>query len=66
MTKFLFSDESILLDLKHLLIEAKQKVPPFLAEYVSESEKYLDMGGKCFNHYINDLYYFQCCNTVPI
>ena len=40
-----FSDESILLDLKHLLMEAKQKVPPFLAEYASESEKYLDMGG---------------------
>ncbi len=48
-----FSDESILLDLKHLLIEAKQKVPPFLAEYVSESEKYLDMGGKAFNKFVS-------------
>ena len=26
------SNETILLDLKHLLIEAKQKVPPFLEE----------------------------------
>ncbi|ESO91087.1 hypothetical protein LOTGIDRAFT_163615 [Lottia gigantea] len=39
-------DESILLDLKHLLMEAKQKVPPFLSSYVSESEKYLDLGGE--------------------
>ncbi|KAF6204591.1 hypothetical protein GE061_018751 [Apolygus lucorum] len=38
------NDESVLLDLKHLLIEAKQKVPPFLAELQSESEKYLDLG----------------------
>jgi hypothetical protein len=41
-----FSDESILLDLKHLLIEAKQKVPPFLANLVSENEQYLNIGGK--------------------
>ncbi|XP_050398804.1 probable ATP-dependent RNA helicase DDX41 isoform X1 [Patella vulgata] len=39
-------DESVLLDLKHLLKEAKQKVPPFLASYISESEKYLDLGGE--------------------
>ncbi|XP_046659261.1 LOW QUALITY PROTEIN: ATP-dependent RNA helicase abstrakt-like [Homalodisca vitripennis] len=38
------NDESVLLDLKHLLIEAKQKVPPFLAELQSENEKYLDLG----------------------
>ncbi|VEN38527.1 unnamed protein product [Callosobruchus maculatus] len=40
------NDESVLLDLKHLLIEAKQKVPPFLAELCSESEKYLALGGE--------------------
>jgi ATP-dependent RNA helicase DDX41 len=40
------NDESVLLDLKHLLIEAKQKVPPFLAELQSENEKYLDLGGE--------------------
>ena len=40
------SDESILLDLKHLLIEAKQNVPPFLAELEADSEKYLDIGGE--------------------
>lgn len=46
---FLFiSEESVLLDLKHLLIEAKQKVPPFLANMVSESEKFLDIGGTTF------------------
>lgn len=37
-------DEPVLLDLKHLLIEAKQKLPPFLAGLQSESEKYLDFG----------------------
>ena len=62
---FFLSDESILLDLKHLLIEAKQKVPPFLAEYVSESEKYLDMGGTlfyCFNSiFYSDLYLHPSC-----
>jgi len=39
-------DESILLDLKHLLIEAKQKVPAFLATMESEAEKYLDISGE--------------------
>ncbi|XP_046911503.2 ATP-dependent RNA helicase abstrakt [Dermatophagoides farinae] len=37
-------DQSILLDMKHLLIEAKQKLPPFLIALQSDSEKYLDMG----------------------
>ncbi|XP_064466090.1 ATP-dependent RNA helicase abstrakt-like isoform X2 [Ornithodoros turicata] len=37
-------DESVLLDMKHLLIEAKQKVPPFLSALQSENEKYLDLG----------------------
>lgn len=39
-------DESVLLDLKHLLIEAKQKVPLFLAMLESENEQYLDIGGE--------------------
>lgn len=39
------NDESVLLDLKHLLIEAKQAVPQFLADLQSENEKYLDLGG---------------------
>lgn len=39
------NDESVLLDLKHLLMEAKQKVPTFLAELGSENEKYLNLGG---------------------
>lgn len=37
-------DESVLLDLKHLLIEARQKVPQFLATLQSENEKYLELG----------------------
>lgn len=39
------NDESVLLDLKHLLIESRQKVPLFLAELESENEKYLQLGG---------------------
>lgn len=38
------TEQSVLLDLKHLLMEAKQKVPAFLAELCSETEKYLDVG----------------------
>ncbi|XP_037808512.1 ATP-dependent RNA helicase abstrakt [Lucilia sericata] len=38
------TDQSVLLDLKHLLIEAKQKVPDFLLELCPESEQYLDLG----------------------
>uniref|UniRef100_A0A8D8PUB8 RNA helicase n=1 Tax=Cacopsylla melanoneura TaxID=428564 RepID=A0A8D8PUB8_9HEMI len=38
------NDESVLLDLKHLLLEARQKIPPFLAELESEQEKFLDLG----------------------
>jgi len=43
----ILTDESILLDLKHLLIEAKQKVPDFLANLQSENEQYLNIGGNC-------------------
>uniref|UniRef100_A0A1A9WIF5 RNA helicase n=1 Tax=Glossina brevipalpis TaxID=37001 RepID=A0A1A9WIF5_9MUSC len=38
------TDQSVLLDLKHLLIEAKQKVPDFLLELCPESDQYLDLG----------------------
>ncbi|XP_055384536.1 ATP-dependent RNA helicase abstrakt [Condylostylus longicornis] len=38
------TEQSVLLDLKHLLIEARQKVPLFLVELCPESEKYLDLG----------------------
>lgn len=38
------NEESVLLDLKHLLLESKQKVPNFLASLQSENEKYLDLG----------------------
>ena len=35
----------MLLDLKHLLLEAKQKIPPVLAVLQAENEGYLDLGG---------------------
>lgn len=38
------TEQSVLLDLKHLLIESKQEVPPFLAELCSESEQLLEVG----------------------
>lgn len=38
------NDEMVLLDLKHLLIEAKQRVPAFLSEICPDSEKYLEVG----------------------
>ncbi|XP_062560777.1 ATP-dependent RNA helicase abstrakt [Armigeres subalbatus] len=41
------TEQFVLLDLKHLLIEAKQKVPPFLGELCSETEKYADLGDGC-------------------
>ena len=37
-------EESVLLDLKHLLIEANQPVPEFLHELESEQDKYLSLG----------------------
>ena len=52
---FSVTDESILLDLKHLLIEAKQKVPEFLASLQSENEQYLNIGGK----------YMYCVFCIP-
>lgn len=41
-------DASVLMDLKHLLIEAKQKIPEFLATMQSETEQYLNIGGEAF------------------
>ena len=46
------SDETVLLDLKHLLIEAKQKIPPFLIAIQPDNEKYLDIGGKFSLHFV--------------
>ncbi|KRY80022.1 ATP-dependent RNA helicase abstrakt [Trichinella pseudospiralis] len=37
-------DISVLLDLKHLLLEAKQDVPLFLSSFEAESEKLLEIG----------------------
>lgn len=42
------TDESVLMDLKALLIEAKQKVPPVLQVLQTGDETMLDIGGKRF------------------
>lgn len=39
-------DESLLLDLKALLIEAKQSIPTFLEEVGPEDESFLELGGE--------------------
>lgn len=51
------NDESVLLDLKHLLIEARQNVPLFLSELESENEKYLQLGGLnlVFNFFLRNV-----------
>jgi ATP-dependent RNA helicase DDX41 len=38
------SPEAILLDLKHLLIEAKQRVPPILLQLDDPTEKFAALG----------------------
>lgn len=35
-----------MIDLKHLLVEAKQKIPPVLAALESQNDEYLELGGK--------------------
>lgn len=39
-------DESVLMDLKALLVEAKQKVPPVLQVLQTGDETMLDIGGE--------------------
>lgn len=48
-------DEAILLDLKHLLIEAKQPVPQFLLQLESDKEMLLDIGDERGCSYCNGL-----------
>lgn len=43
---FPHTDESVLMDLKALLVEAKQKVPPVLQILQTGDETMLDIGGK--------------------
>lgn len=40
------ADESVLMDLKALLVEAKQKVPPVLQVLQTGDETMLDIGGE--------------------
>ena len=55
-------DETILLDLKHLLMEAKQFVPDFLRVLESDITQFEDHGGKSL---INWLHH-QLSATPPI
>lgn len=48
LSKNLLPEESVLLDLKHLLIEARQNVPPFLASMQADTETYLEIGGQYY------------------
>lgn len=41
------SDESVLRDLRALLAEARQKVPPFLLQLDEISIELLELGGTC-------------------
>lgn len=50
------NEESVLLDLKHLLIEARQNVPPFLATLQSETEVFQDLGGMSWENIIRYMY----------
>ena len=55
-------EEPVLMDLKHLLIEAKQQVPPFLATLETEEENFLNLqAGKFFlKHFFCEIeFYFQ-------
>lgn len=44
------------MDLKHLLAEAKQKIPPFLAALEPENEELLNVGGKIIFEDIESLW----------
>lgn len=44
----LLIDESVLMDLKALLVEAKQKVPPVLQVLQPGAETMVDIGGEVF------------------
>lgn len=57
------NEESVLLDLKHLLIEAKQNVPPFLATLQSETEIFQDLGGETLFICANDRLILNCQST---
>lgn len=45
-------DESVLMDLKALLVEAKQKVPPVLQVLQTGDETMLDIGGELFTPHV--------------
>ena len=50
-------DESVLIDLKHLLLEAKQNLPPFLVALESESENLAQYGGTSLASFYSCFYF---------
>ena len=65
MTTFCTSlEESIMMDLKHLLIEAKQQVPEFLLEMEAENEQYLNIGGT-YQLLLSPLLMYVCVIMPP-
>jgi len=50
--------------LKHLLIEAKQKVPDFLANLQSENEQYLNIGGNMLCNPTCCIHVYQLSQSV--
>lgn len=49
----------MLLDLKHLLAEAKQKIPPFLAALEPENEELLNVGGRVVEFLLLGILHFN-------
>jgi ATP-dependent RNA helicase DDX41 len=59
-------DEAILLDLKHLLIEAKQKVPEFLQELGGELAFSGEVGGLLSYIFLNNFFLLHVYNSIYI
>lgn len=64
MFSSLLTDESVLMDLKALLVEAKQKVPPVLQVLQTGDETMLDIGGEPFIH--SHVYIRKGCRNVKV
>lgn len=61
-----FTDEMILLDLKHLLMEAKQTVPDFLRVLESDNKQFEDHGCEYTPRTENNEYNFLVSNLTMV
>lgn len=61
-------DESVLMDLKALLVEAKQKVPPVLQVLQTGDETMLDIGGEftLISYSVMTLCFLYKCSSYTI